>query len=244
MERQINPFSGGSPMSPTPSRLSRSVRLVAALLTGLAWPATAQLTPEWTSTLPVGTSLSSGLGDYVIDAAGNTYVTGTTGAGPFALDIVTAAYGPSGTLLWQRTFDGPLHGFDQASAIALGPDGTLYVSGDTQGVDFFASVLLVKYEAATGTLLDSVVYSSGPQTSEYGGDVAVDPQGGVYVVGGAGSDGALLWAMTNSFAYHNTEIGLALDGLGGVYVTGTVDPDTDISNDNDNIYTFKPVSYT
>ena len=346
-------------MSPTPSSLSRAARLSAVLLACLAWPATAQLTPEWTSTLPVGTSLSSGLGRYVIDAAGNAYVTGTTGSGPFALDIVTAAYGPSGTLLWQRTFDGPLHGFDQASAIALGPDGTLYVSGDTQGADFFASVLLVKYEAATGTLLDSAVYSSGPQTSEYGGDVAVDPQGGVYVVGGTGgdgtdalilkfdaacdlqwkrtwdgaafepytldsaryvrvdpqgdivvlihgvtgsnqpdfvvvkyapqtgdtiwtatwgdnfgqtprdmeldadgdiyvagtygffetsrfstiklrgSDGALLWAMTNAFAYHDTTIGLALDGLGGVYVTGTVDPDQDISNDNDNIYTFK-----
>ena len=346
-------------MSPIRSTFSRAARCGLGLLTGLAWSAAAQLTPEWTSTLPVGTSMSSGLGGYVIDEAGNTYVTGTTGSGPFAIDIVTAAYGPSGTLLWQRTFDGPLHGFDQASAIALGPDGTLYVSGDTQGADFFASVLLVKYEAATGTLLDSVVYTSGPQTSEYGGSVAVDALGGVYVAGGTGgdgtdalvlkfdsacdlqwqrtwdgaafepysldsaryvrvdpngdvvvlihgvtgsnqpdfvvakydpdsgatiwttswgdnfgqtprdmeldadgdiyvagtwgffetarfstiklrgSDGALLWAQTNSFAYHDSTIGLALDGLGGVYVTGTVDPDTDISNDNDNIYTFK-----
>ncbi len=338
-----------------PALLRRS-----ALALGLvAGSALAQLTPEWISTIPVGTSLSSGLGGYVIDGAGVTYVTGTAGAGPFAIDVVTTAIGPDGTQLWQATFNGPQNGFDQASAIALGPDGALYVSGDTQGPDFFANVLLLKYDAATGGLLDSVVYSSGPGTSEYGGSVAVDALGGVYVVGGTvgdgtdalvlkfdaacelqwkrtwdgaavppysldsarhvridahgdvlvlihgvtgsnqpdfvvvkyapatgatlwtatwgdnggdtpldleldaagdvyvagtsgyfesarfstirlrGSDGALLWQASNKFAYHDSARGLALDGLGGVYVTGTVDPDTDESNDNDNIYTFK-----
>src|SRR6185436_16968517 len=100
-------------------------------------------------------------------AAGVTYMTSTAGAGPFDIDVVTTAFGPSGSLLWQSTYDGPANGFDQASAIALGPGGVLYVSGDTQGQDFFASVLLLKYDAATGTLLDSVDYSSGPQMSEY-----------------------------------------------------------------------------
>lgn len=330
-----------------------------ALLALLACPAPAQLTPEWISTVPVGTSLSSGLGGYVIDAAGNAYITGTTGAGPFALDIVTAKFGPDGTMVWQQTFDGPAQGFDQANGIALGPDGALYVTGDTQGPNFFAKVLLVKYDAATGAVLDSAVYSTEPNMSEYGGDVAVDALGGVYVVGGTGGDGtdalvlkfdaacdlqwkrtwdgaafepytldsalyvrvdpkgdvivlihgvtgsnqpdfvvvkyapdtgatiwtatwgdnggdtpqameldaggdifvagtsgyfdtarfstirlrngdgALLWQATNKFAYNDSTRGLALDGLGGVYVTGVVDPDTDISNENDNIYTFK-----
>lgn len=346
-------------MSTTMHSIAHIARGTVATLSFLSLSALAQLTPEWISTVPAGTSLTSGIGGYAIDEAGVTYVTGTIGAGPFALDVVTCAFGPSGSLLWQTTFDGPLHGFDQVSAIALGPDGVLYVSGDTQGPDFFASVLLVKYDAATGALLDSVVYSSGPQTSEYGGSVAVDALGGVYVVGGTGgdgtdalilkfdaacdlqwkrtwdgaavepysldsaryvrvdpngdvivlihgvtgsnqpdfivekyapqtgatiwsadwgdnggdtpkdmeldaagdiyvvgssgffetarfstirlrgSDGALLWQAYNSFAFHDSAIGLALDGQGGVYVTGTVDPDTDISNDNDNIYTFK-----
>ena len=346
--------------------MTTTLRSVAAILRSssaaacfLSLPATAQLTPEWTTTIPVGTSLSSGIGGYVIDAAGITYMTGTKGSGPFAIDVVTVAFDPQGNVLWQSTFDGPLNGFDQASAIALGPGGVLYVSGDTQGPDFFANVLLLKYDAATGALLDSTVFSSGPQMSEYGGSVAADALGGVYVAGGTvgdgtdalvlkfdddcnllwkrtwdgaavapysldsarhvsldpngdpivlihgvtgsnqpdfvvmkfapatgatlwmatwgdnggdtprnmeldaagdiyvsgtsgffesarfatirlrGSDGALLWQAYDKLGYHDSAIGLALDGKGGVYVTGRIDPDTDVSNDNDNIYTFK-----
>lgn len=344
--------------TPMLSVIAIARRSVAAL-TFLSLPAFAQLTPEWIATLPVGTSLSSGIGDYVVDEAGIVYVTGTTGSGPFGLDVVTAAIGPNGSLLWQVTYDGPLHGFDLASGIARGPGGVLYVTGHTQGPDFFANVLLLKYAAATGALLDSVVWSSGPATSEYGGSVAVDALGGVYVAGGTagdgtdalilkfdaacemqwkrtwdgaaeepysldsalrvrvdpdgdvivlihgvtgsnqpdfvvvkyapatgatiwqaswgdnggdtprdmeldadgdiyitgtssffqsalfstirlrGTDGTLLWNAHDFFANHAVARGLALDGLGGVYVTGTVDPDTDLSNDNDNIYTFK-----
>ena len=344
--------------TPTPPILAIARRSVAALSL-LSLPALAQLTPEWISTLPVGTSLSSGIGGYVVDEAGTVYVTGTTGSGPFNLDVVTAALAPNGSLLWQATYDGPLHGFDLASDIALGPGGVLYVTGHTQGPDFFANVLLLKYEVATGTLLDSTVFSSGPGTSEYGGSVAVDALGGVYVAGGTGgdgtdalilkfdaactlqwkrtwdgaavapysldsalyvridpngdvivlihgvtasnqpdfvvvkyapatgatiwtatwgdnggdtprhleldadgdvyvagtssffenavfstirlrnTDGTLLWSAHDFFAFHAVSRGLALDGLGGVYVTGTVDPDIDLSNDNDNIYTFK-----
>jgi hypothetical protein len=348
-------------MSTIMRSITAAARCSVAALGLLSVPALAQLTPEWITTLPVGASLSSGIGGYVIDDAGITYVTGTieAGSGPFGLDVVTAAFDPSGSLLWKTTYNGPLNGFDQASAIALGPGNVLYVSGDTQGVDFFAAVLLLKYDTATGALLDSVVYSSGPQMSEYGGSVAVDALGGVYVAGGTagdgtdalilkfdaacdlqwkrtwdgaafepysldsartvridpngdaivlihgvtasnqpdfivmkfapatgatiwtaswgsnggdtpqqmeldaagdvyvagtsgffaeaafstvrfrGTDGALLWQVYDTFGFHDSARALALDGLGGVYVTGTVDPDTDISNDNDNIYTFK-----
>jgi len=81
----------------------------------------------------------------------------------------------------------------------------------------------------------------------------LDAAGDIYVSGTSGffegarfatirlrnSDGALLWQAYDKLAYHNSAIGLALDGKGGVYVTGRIDPDTDISNDNDNIWTFK-----
>jgi hypothetical protein len=355
------PFYEVFPMSTNMPSITAIARYSIAALGLLSLPVHAQLTPEWISTLPVGGSLSSGIGGYVVDEAGIAYLTGTiaSGYGPFGIDVVTAAIGPNGSLLWQTTYDGPENGFDQASAIALGPDGALYVSGDTQGPDFYANVLLLKYDAATGALLDSVVWSTGPTTSEYGGSVAVDALGGVYVVGGTGgdgtdalilkfsaacelqwkrtwdgaavepysldsalsvlidpngdvivlihgvtgsnqpdfvvvkyapatgatiwtaswgdnggdtprdieldaagdiyvagtsgffetaafsivrlrnTDGAVLWYAYDTFANHASTRALTLDGQGGVYVTGTVDPDTDESNDNDNIYTFK-----
>ena len=349
-------------MSTTMSPITAIAACSFAALSFLAFPVHAQLTPEWITSIPAGTSLSSGIGEYVVDEAGITYVTGTTTTspfGPFNEDVVTAAIGPNGTLLWQTVYNGPMNSFDQAFGIALGPGGVLYVTGDTAGPDFYASVLLLKYDAATGTLLDSAIFSSGPFTSEYGGSVAVDALGGVYVAGGTGgdgtdalimkfdagcellwkrtwdgaafepysldsalsvridpkgdvivlihgvtgsnqpdfvvvkyapatgtpiwtamwgdnggdtpremeldangdiyvagtsgffqsavfsairlrgTDGGLMWQAYDFFAYHASTRGLALDGLDGVYVTGTVDPDTDESNDNDNIYTFK-----
>lgn len=349
-------------MSTTKSTITALARCSFAALTFLSFPVHAQLTPEWLTSIPSGTSLSSGIGGYVVDEAGTIYVTGTTTTspfGPFNEDVVTAAISPNGTLLWQSVYNGPLNSFDQASGIALGPGGVLYVTGDTAGPDFYASVLMLKYELATGALLDSDIFISGTSTSEYGGSVAVDGFGGVYVAGGTGgdgtdalilkfdaagdllwkrtwdgaafepysldsalhvridpngdvvvlihgvtasnqpdfvvvkyepdtgatiwtamwgdnggdtprdmeldaggdiyvagtsgffasavfstirlrgTDGALLWQAHDFFANHSSARGLALDGQGGVYVTGTVDPDTDESNDNDNIYTFK-----
>jgi hypothetical protein len=54
-----------------------------------------------------------------------------------------------------------------------------------------------------------------------------------------GDDGSLVWQAYDWTGYHNGVAALALDGQGGVYVTGGIDPDGDESNLNDNIYTVK-----
>ncbi len=348
-------------MSSTSPALSilASARRAAAALTLLAGAAGAQLTPEWISTLPVGTDLSAGLGAYVIDDAGITYVTGSKGGPIGYLDIVTAAIAPNGTLLWQSVFNGPKDWHDQARGIALGPGGVLYVCGNTPNPGFYAETLLLEYSASTGALLDTVVHSTGPTAFEYGGSVVTDASGNVYVTGALGADGtdamvlkydaggalqwmrtwdgpalepytldsagkavidpngdlvvlihgvmasnhpdyvvvkyapdtgatiwtsitgvngedaprdmeldangdiyvtgtfgvfqpskfftikvrgtdgALLWQAYDSLAFSNSAMGLALDGAGGVYVTGTWDPDDDLSNSNDNMRTIK-----
>ena len=347
------------PSTSTALSISAIVRRAAATLAVLAGAAGAQLTPEWISTLPVGTDLSAGLNAYVIDDAGITYVTGSKGGPIGYLDIVTAAFAPDGTLLWQRAFDGPKHWHDQSSAIALGPGGVLYVTGNTPNPDFYAETLLLEYDAATGNLLNTVVHSTGLNAFEYGGSVVTDASGNVYVAGALGADGtdalvlkydasgvlqwmrtwdgpafepytldsagkvvidpngdvvvlihgvmasnhpdyvvvkyapdtgdtiwtsivgdngedaprdmeldaggdiyvtgthgvfqtskfftiklrgtdgALLWQAYDSLAFTNSAMALALDGAGGVYVTGSWDPDDDVSNSNDNMRTVK-----
>jgi hypothetical protein len=124
----------------------------------------------------------------VVDSSGVTYVTGTAD-GPANLDVVTAAFSPGGALLWSRTFNGPGNWHDQGRAVALGPGGVLYVAGNTPGPQSFANVLLLEYSTASGNLLNTIQYSSGPGLSEYGGTVATDAQGNVYVGGGTVGDG-------------------------------------------------------
>jgi hypothetical protein len=111
--------------------------------------------------------------------------------------------------------------------------------------------VVVKYAPATGATIWTA--SWGDNGGDTPRDMELDAAGDVYVAGTSGffetaafstirlrgTDGAVLWFSYDTFAYHASSRALALDGAGGVYVTGTVDPDTDLSNDNDNIYTFK-----
>ena len=156
--------------------------------------ARAELQPEWVAALPIGSALLDGLSDMVVDAAGVAYVTGISGP-PDNTDVITAAIRTDGSVLWQRTYNGPANWHDQGAALALGPGGIVWVSGNTPGPDSFANVLVLGYDAANGALLYVTQFSSGPGLSEHGDDIAVDAQGNLYVGGGTtgdGSDGLLL----------------------------------------------------
>jgi hypothetical protein len=148
----------------------------------------ADIFPEWISSFPLGASLSAGLGGLVVDPAGVSYLTGTGGTSSNT-DVVTVAFNPDGTVLWSSVFDGVEAWHDQARGIALGPDGVVWVTGNTPGPLSYANVLLLKYDAATGALLTTVQYSSAEFTSEHGASVATDAAGNVYVGGGTVGDG-------------------------------------------------------
>ena len=68
----------------------------------------------------------------------------------------------------------PNSGADIASGITKGSNGILYVVGSTPGANFFANVLILAYDAATGSLLKKIRYSSGPGISEFGSSIAAD----------------------------------------------------------------------
>jgi len=111
--------------------------------------------------------------------------------------------------------------------------------------------VVMKYAPATGETIWTATW--GDNGGDTPRDMELDAAGDIYVAGisgffdGArfstiklhGTDGVLMWQATNKLGYHDSVRGMALDGVGGVYVTGTMDPDTDESNDNDNIYSFK-----
>jgi hypothetical protein len=150
--------------------------------------ASAQLTPGWMERVPLGTSLRAGMSGLVVDDAGVTYVTGTGGPSSNT-DIVTAAIGADGALLWEATYDGPVSWIDQSRDICLAPGGVVYVTGSTPRPTFESQVVLLKYDAATGALLDSVLYASGPTGAESGLAVTADEHGNVFVGGSTSGDG-------------------------------------------------------
>jgi outer membrane protein assembly factor BamB len=77
----------------------------------------------------------------VFDQAGNVIVAGSSGG--TNIDYYTAAYAATdGTLLWEKRYDGPLHGTDEPGGtgrssrphcLALGPNGMIAVTGGSNG---------------------------------------------------------------------------------------------------------------
>ena len=162
------------------------VTVVGAIV--LSGTSNAQLTPEWISRVPVGNSLLSGTAGIYVDPDGVSYITGTSGASPNT-NITTVSFAPDGSTRWTRTFSSQGSRADQASGITKGSNGVLYVVGSTPGNNDFANLLVLAFDAATGSPLNKIRYSSGPGISEFGSSIVADEAGNIYVTGGTVGDG-------------------------------------------------------
>lgn len=168
----------------------REVLLVLALtltFTAIKPTVRAELSPDWISRVPLGTSLGAGPAGIHVDPDGVSYVTGTAGSSSVN-DIKTVSFAPDGTTRWSHTYDSGNSG-DQVHGIARGPGNLLYVVGNTPGPNDFAQVLVLIYDATNGALLNTIKYSSGPGRSEFGSGIVGDAAGNIYVIGGTVGDG-------------------------------------------------------
>src|SRR5260370_12112053 len=77
-----------------------------------------------------------GAGAISVDSkTGNVYVTGESrGIGTFD-DYATVAYDSNGTELWVARYNGPGNDKDSASAIAVDSTGSVYVTGESEGLE-------------------------------------------------------------------------------------------------------------
>jgi uncharacterized delta-60 repeat protein len=162
-----------------------------------------------------------------VDSSGNVYVTGYAVRSGSGSDYATVKYDPNGNQLWVAMYDGPGSSADQAWAMALDSLGNVYVTGNSYDYvsHTYSDYATIKYDA-NGNQLWAARYDC-PERAEA---IAVDSSGNVCVTGGGGdyntvkydTNGNELWAArydgpANSREWVN---GMAVDGLGNVYVTG------------------------
>jgi DNA-directed RNA polymerase subunit H (RpoH/RPB5) len=148
-----------------------------------------------------------------LDPAGNAYIAGrastgfpvTTGAfqtshGGGGSDPFVAKLSPTGTLLYATYLGGTDGANEQASDIAVGPNGSAYVVGTTRSRNFpvanalfpthngFFSDTGLAFVAQLNPAGTELVYSTylGNQSQSAGRGIAVDATGAAYVAGFAG----------------------------------------------------------
>jgi uncharacterized delta-60 repeat protein len=170
-----------------------------------------------------------------VAADGSAYVVGITDSfttdvfGQPSPSIFVIKYAADGSLAWQRTWNGPtFFGSFQGPAVALGPDGSVYVTGTTSlgGGDAF----LLKFDP-NGSLIWQRTW--GGSAFDTGAAVATGPDGSVYVSGTTSSfgpssfhlfvlkfdpAGALVWQKVSD---SNNGMAVAVGPDGSVYAAGT-----------------------
>jgi uncharacterized repeat protein (TIGR01451 family) len=159
----------------------------------------------------LGGSLGSQASAVAVDAAGSTYVTGSTqspdfpvveafqkscgldpASGKCSTDAFLTKFTPAGDALVYSTYVGGT-GDDHASAIAVDAAGNAHLAGTTESVDFptlasvqsqlkGASDAFVARFSAVGSALTFSTYHGGGAT-ESGNSIALDAKGNVYLAG-------------------------------------------------------------
>jgi hypothetical protein len=168
-------------------------------------------------------------------------VTGSsTGAGT-ALDYTTIKYDPSGTVLWERRYDGPAHVDDRAYSIFVDAADNVYVTGHSYGLGSGPDYATIKYDAS-GTELWVKRHNTFGNFSDSARAVVVDAAGNVYVTGTSKGISANFDWLTIKYNAAGTEqwerfyngtgnvsdipFAMTLDDAANLYITGTSWSDT------------------
>ncbi len=161
---------------------------VAAALTAAAAGGASAASLVWTRTYDrAPNEADAGLG-VAAAADGSVYVAGLTTRAAGDHDLLLRKYSPSGAAIWTKTFDGALHADDAAGAVAVAPDGSVYVAGDTDTATTNLDLLLRKH-APGGGLRWQRTYNAPDNLSDRAYAVAVGANGCVYVAGVTGAGG-------------------------------------------------------
>jgi hypothetical protein len=172
--------------------LTRSLQVLLAV--SVAPLAGAQVREAWVRLFDGAPSQSDYGAAVVVDAAGNSVVTGrsfnqTFGSPPAppTQDIETVKYLPDGTQAWSARYQSPIGGDDTGQAIALSSTGDVYVTGQSSGYvgsSYVTQQTVLKY-SSVGALAWSNQYGN-PAGPNIGRSILVDAQGYVYVGGTEG----------------------------------------------------------
>jgi hypothetical protein len=85
-----------------------------------------------------------------LDSLGNVYVTGVSTNSSTGNDFATIKYNTNGNQQWVICYNGPANGNDGATAIAVAPDGSIYVTGYSANTNGGVDITTIKYGNLTG----------------------------------------------------------------------------------------------
>jgi hypothetical protein len=190
---------------------------------------------KWTARYDGPATGYDGIKGIVVDNNDNVYVTGRSFGSGSGADFATIKYDGGGHQKWVRRYSGSGASEDGAVGIALDSYGNVIVTGTSTTKTSGTDIVTIKY-GADGSTKWTKRYDGPAGAGDVARGVVVDSDNNIYVTGpsrGIGSDwdfctikygpgGSELWVRRWNGAanFNDGSTDLALDGAGGVYVTG------------------------
>ncbi|HEX7313339.1 MAG TPA: Ig-like domain-containing protein, partial [Pyrinomonadaceae bacterium] len=175
-----------------------------------------------------------------IDPSGNVYVFGANNAGTSETDYLLLKYNPAtGALTWARNWSGESN--DYPRDMVIDGTGNVYLTGESWDGDYAQATSENTWDAATvkfdgaGVLQWARVYRGFPGKIDGGRELALDPDGNVYVGGYSEGfingdtivikykpDGTEQWVYRYDNPEHTSDSlrDMAADGSGNLYLAG------------------------
>jgi len=154
------------------------------------------------------------------------------------LDYLTIRYDSLGETLWTRRYDGPAHDWDEASAVAVDSDGSVYVTGYSYNASTKGDYTTIKYDSA-GSVVWLRTYDGLSHNNDQAYGLALGDDGCVYVTGRSrgngtqydcatiryGASGETLWTARYDGPFHGNDEAtcMAINGRGDVAIAGFCD---------------------
>jgi hypothetical protein len=177
----------------------------------------------------------------VVDAAGDVYVTGSSGEPGVATEMRTFKYdGETGEKIWDMQFGGPGSAQDESWAAVLDGAGGLVIAGYSTPAGVWVDYRIIKLDATTGaTIWSKALPGATLNTNALARAVAVDAAGDVFVTGEvsdlssrnwrtvklSGSTGDVLWtAIEDSVSGEDADDipnAIIVDAGGNPVITGS-----------------------
>jgi hypothetical protein len=158
--------------------------------------------------------------DVAVDGAGNAVVVGYSGVDFDDADAITLKYDSAGTLLWEQRVIGDEIHLDRATSLALDANANVYVAGGYDpigGQQYFTA----RY-GPDGAAHWFMTYAGPLGGGSIADDVALGPQGNVYVTGDSPDQGTGFDIATLGYAQTPEAVPGDVDGDGAVNVVDMV----------------------
>lgn len=209
--------------------------LTAAVFCLIIQPSASQIYQQWLKTVNGSINNEDFFTKSSVDDSGNVYLTGTIYNSSSGRDIIFRKYSSAGELIWQHDYSSATPDGQDIGISIFYKNGFVYMTGDVESSLNVKDIIVIKRDAAAGSLLWSKTYNGTGNGNDHVSSLTLDNAGNVYICGMSRNtatdfdilivkynpSGGFQWDFTGGGNGFDRGIDIKADNSGNVFACGT-----------------------